>query len=211
MFKWTDHLETCFVTIKNIVSEALNLTPINASLPDPTWVVCDTSVSGIGAYYGQGKTWDTCSPTGFHLHKFSDAQWNYRTHEQELLANLEALMAWEDKLLGRKFKVITDHRSLEFFQTQGCLPPRQSKWWEYLSRFNFDVEYVKAPPFDSKGQLSLSVRGQTIITGTLVNDLYLLNLEIALTKSTEEDDSESEVEAYVLALNGEYYEGFPIA
>ena len=45
------------------------------------------------------------------------AQHNYRMHEYETLVVLEALMKWEDKLLGRKFTVVTNHKGLEYFKT----------------------------------------------------------------------------------------------
>ena len=88
---------------------------------------------GIGAMYGQGANWDTCQPAGFLSKKFMSAQHNYRMHKHETLAVLEALMKWEDKLLGRKFTVVTNHKGLEYFKTQPNLLPRQTRWWEYLS------------------------------------------------------------------------------
>ena len=97
---------------------------------------------GISAMYGQGKNWDTCQPAGFLSKKFTSAQHNYHTHKHETLAVLEALMKWEDKLLGRKFTVVTDHKGLEYFKTQLNLSPRQTRWWEYLSRFNYDTIHV---------------------------------------------------------------------
>jgi hypothetical protein len=130
-------------TIKNIVVNTPFLTPIDPSKEDPIWVICDTSTLGVGAYYGQGPSWRKCQPAGFHLRKFMETQRNYRTHEQELLAILKALMSWEDKLIGRKITIVTDHKSLEFFKTQGQLSCCQSRWWEYLSRFNYDIHYVK--------------------------------------------------------------------
>ena len=51
-------------------------------------------------------------------------------------------MKWEDKLLGRKFTVVTDHKGLEYFKTQPNLSPRQTRWWEYLSRFNYDTIHI---------------------------------------------------------------------
>jgi len=75
--------------------------------------------------------------------KFTPSQRNYATHEQELLAIIEAFMTWNDKLIGRPFTVVTDHRSLEFFMTQGKLSPRQNRWYEYLSRFNYKPLYVQ--------------------------------------------------------------------
>jgi hypothetical protein len=74
---------------------------------------------------------------------FTDAQWNYHVFEQETLAILEALLKWEDKLLGYCIHVVTDHKALEFFKTQLCLSGRQTRWMEYLARFDFDIRYVK--------------------------------------------------------------------
>jgi len=61
----------------------------------------------------------------------------------ETLTILEALLKWEDKLIGRKFKVVTDHKALEFFSKQRKLSGRQARWAEYLSRFDFEIMYVK--------------------------------------------------------------------
>jgi hypothetical protein len=36
-----------------------------------------------------------------------------------------ALMKWEDKLLGRKFTLVTNHKGLEYFETQKTLSDRQ--------------------------------------------------------------------------------------
>ncbi|KAG6893317.1 hypothetical protein C0992_010503 [Termitomyces sp. T32_za158] len=46
------------------------------------------------------------------------AQQNYAVHKLETLAILEALLKWEDKLMGYKIHIITDHKALEFFKTQ---------------------------------------------------------------------------------------------
>ncbi|KAG6886674.1 hypothetical protein C0995_005989 [Termitomyces sp. Mi166 len=50
--------------------------------------------------------------------KFTTAQQNYAVHELETLAILEALLKWEDKLMGYNIHIITDHKALEFFKTQ---------------------------------------------------------------------------------------------
>jgi hypothetical protein len=63
--------------------------------------------------------------------------------EQETLTILEALLKWEDKLIGYRVHVVTDHQALEFFKMQLRLSSRQTRWMEYLSRFDFDIRYVK--------------------------------------------------------------------
>ena len=102
------------------------LKPVNFKLADPVWVICDASPYGVGALYGQGKDWRTCRPAGFLSKKFSNAQWHYYTWEQEALAIVEALLKWEDKLLGYRIRIVTDHQALMFFETKQTLTPRQA-------------------------------------------------------------------------------------
>ena len=51
-------------------------------------------------------------------------------------------MKWEDKLLGRKFIIVTDHKGLEYFETQPSLSSRQTRWWEYRSHVDGDMNRV---------------------------------------------------------------------
>ena len=69
-------------------------------------------------------------------------QHNYCMHKHKTLVVSEALMKWEDKLLGRKFTVVTNHKGLEYFKTQPNLLPRQTRWWEYLSCLNYNTIHV---------------------------------------------------------------------
>lgn len=142
-FDWRPVHEVCFQRIKDLCCRTPVLKPIDPRNGEPIWVICDASVSGVGAMYGQGPDWQHCRPAGFMSRKFSDAQRNYRVFEQEMLAILEALLKWEDKLMGYRVHVVTDHKALEFFKTQDRLSGRQTRWMEYLSRFDFDIRYVK--------------------------------------------------------------------
>jgi hypothetical protein len=99
-FEWTLLLDKCFESIEHLVVRAPILKPIDLSHPDTIWVITDGSNVGVGAVYSQGPDWLTCWPAGFLSKKFSAAQHNYRTHEHETIAILEALLKWEDKLLG---------------------------------------------------------------------------------------------------------------
>jgi len=113
-------------------------------MKEPIWLICDTSKSGVGAMYSQGPTWQNCRPAGFMSKKFTTAQQNYAVHELETLAILEALMKWEDKLIGYDVHIITDHKALEFFKTQSSMTAHQRRGMDYLSRFNFDITYIKS-------------------------------------------------------------------
>jgi hypothetical protein len=142
-FEWTPLMDKCFETIKILAIRTPILKPINPSLPEPIWVVSDASIAGVGAFYGQGADWKTCTPAGIMSRAFTSTQMVYFTWEQEVLGVLEALMKWEDQLMGRKIRIITDHKTIEFFTRQKNLSPRQMRWYTYISRFNFEVVYVK--------------------------------------------------------------------
>jgi transposase InsO family protein len=141
-FKWTDRLDKCFNKVKEIVASAPILKPIDPNSQDPIFLVCDASIHGIGAMYGQGSDWKSCRPAGFMSRKFTTAQSSYFTMEQEALAILEALKTWEDKFMGRKFTIITDHEALKYLMTKKNLTRRETRWADYLSRFNFDIIHV---------------------------------------------------------------------
>jgi hypothetical protein len=142
-FSWRPLHEKCFQMIKAICCRTPILRPIEPKKDEPIWVICDASVFGVGAMYGQGETWQTCRPAGFMSKKFTDAQRHYRVFELETLAILEALLKWEDKLLGYRIHVVMDHKALEFFKTQSRLSSRQTRWIDYLARFDFDIRYIK--------------------------------------------------------------------
>ena len=138
-FQWTPLLDKCFQSIKAIAMQSPILKPVDFNKNEPVWVITDGSQTGISAMYGQGANWDICRPAGFLSKKFMSAQHNYHMHKHKTLVVLKALMKWEDKLLGRKFMVVTDHKGLEYFKTQLNLLLRQTRWWEYPSHFNYNT------------------------------------------------------------------------
>src|SRR6266850_1240509 len=140
---WMEIHNRCFKELKQLVAKAPIINPINYKTGISVWVVTDASAQGVGGYYGQGSDWQTCQPASFMSRKFTAAQMNYATWEHELLTVLEALLRWEDKLLGHKFTIVTDHKALTFFKDAPYMSSRQTRWWEYLSRFDYSMEYIQ--------------------------------------------------------------------
>lgn len=141
-FSWRPLHDKCFETIKILACKAPILKPIDPNKREPIWLITDASVSGVGAVYGQGHEWQTCRPAGFMSKRFTSAQHSYFTYEQEALGALEALLKWEDKLIGRHFKLVTDHKALTFLSEKKKLPGRIERWVEYLARFDFEIIHV---------------------------------------------------------------------
>ena len=139
-FEWTAPHEQAFCRLKAAIAQGPVLI-----LPDPSLpFVVHTDASGfaVGAVLqqDQGKG---LQPIAFLSKKMADAETRYPVHEQELLAIIQALTAWRHYLHGSKFVVRTDHKSLQFFQTQPMLSGRQARWKDTLANFDFDIEYVE--------------------------------------------------------------------
>lgn len=143
-FIWRAIHTHCLEGIKQLASRTPILRPVDIRIKERIWLICDASIGGVGAMYGQGPDWRSCRPAGFMSKKFTSAQRSYKTYEQEALAIIEGLLKWEDKLLGRKITIATDHKALKAVKTavRDGFNGRQIRWDEYLSRFDFDIEHV---------------------------------------------------------------------
>lgn len=166
-WRWGNVEETSFFNIKNAVQHHLVLKPIdwNSAKSNPNmkvFVVCDACPIGAGAVLGQGPSWDKLVVADLWSARFQPAQTNYPTHQQELLAIVGALEKFENQLLGRQFIVVTDHRSLEYFKKQPTLSSRQVRWYEFLSKFHFDIIYVKGHLNLVADALSRKYEGQPV-------------------------------------------------
>ncbi|GBE87761.1 hypothetical protein SCP_1104380 [Sparassis crispa] len=115
-FVWCPMHTKCFEMIKALACKAPILKPIDPRQPEPIWVISDASLYGVGVMYGQGPDWRTCRPAGFLSKKFTSVQRAYKTYEHEALTILEALLKWENKLLGRPIVIATDHQALKYFE-----------------------------------------------------------------------------------------------
>ena len=109
---------------------------------DPIYVTTDRCLTGGGGYVSQGKDPRNASVIAFWSGKWNAAQQNYPVHEQELLALVETLKRFRSVLHGTKFLVRTDHKALEHFMRQRNLSPRQHRWIDTLSEFDFDIQYI---------------------------------------------------------------------
>src|SRR5690242_4351526 len=82
-------------------------------------------------------------PIAFLSKKMGSAEMKYPVHEQELLAVIIACREWRHYLMGKHFTILTDHHSLKYLLSQPNLSNRQVRWAEFLSNFDFTIEYMK--------------------------------------------------------------------
>lgn len=118
--EWTDAHQSAFQGIKNLVISSDCLTVIDhAKMPEHRiFVTTDASDYQSGAMLSFGPTWETSRPVAFESRPFKKAELNYPVHEKELLAIIRALHKWRSDLLGVPFTVLTDHCTLECFESQ---------------------------------------------------------------------------------------------
>src|SRR2546421_6530996 len=140
-FYWMPLEEKAFQAIKQLAAQAAILTPIDINHPDPIFLFSDASLVSTGSWIGQGPTIYTARLTAFHSQKFTSQQTSYPTHDQELLAIVDACKHFQHILLGNHFTIITDNSSLNTLLSKPTklLNNRQTHWIEILSPFDFEI------------------------------------------------------------------------
>jgi hypothetical protein len=107
-----------------------------------TVVETDASTWATGGTLSQYDDNGVLRPCAYFSKKNSPAECNYEIHDKELLAIINALKEWEPELVSLpQFKLITDHRNLEYFKTVRRLNERQMRWSYILSQFNYEMHY----------------------------------------------------------------------
>ena len=118
----------------------LGTSTINQLRPH-TFTKTDASNFAIGGWLGQTDAQGKTIIVSYWSRKMIPAEHNYPVHEREFLALHEFVRKFRIYLHGVPFTAYVDHRSLEHMQDQPFLSPRQVHWVEFLSEFEFQVEY----------------------------------------------------------------------
>jgi hypothetical protein len=135
-FSWTPEATKSFEQLKEVMCKAPVLTT-----PDftKTFIVeCDASGNGIGAVLmqeGRPLAFESRPLKGRDLHK--------PIYEKEMMEILHALKKWHPYLIGRHFKVKTDHDSLKYFLEQRLSSEEQQKWVTKILGYDFEIIYKK--------------------------------------------------------------------
>ena len=199
-FIWSKECEDAANYLKKSLSEQPLLTSPDFSEGSPQFqLIADASGAGIGAALFQGD-----KVIAYEGRKYRPAEVNYTVGEQELLAVVNALHVWRCYLEGAPtFQVVTDHNPLVYFHTQTTLSRRQSRWFEFISRFDF--EWVYRP-----GKLNVadplsrapSLRDQPVeyLHDGLI--MSLLDLPVSLTHSPSDIPRSLDTNTMHLMLDG---------
>ena len=135
-FSWTPEATKVFEHLKEAMCQA----PVLAT-PDftKTFIVeCDASGNGIGVVLMQDER-----PIAFESRPIKGKFLRKAIYEKEMLAILHALKKWRPYLMGRHFKVKTDHDSLKYFLEQRLSSEEQQKWVTKMLGYDFEIIYKK--------------------------------------------------------------------
>jgi hypothetical protein len=107
--------------------------------PNEDFIVCTNACNeGLGGVLGQNGFVICYESRNLKEHKI-----NYATHDLELAAIVHALRKWRHYLMGKRFELRIDHNGLKYLFGQPNLNARQSRWLEFLSKYEFDINHIK--------------------------------------------------------------------
>lgn len=146
-FRWGTNAQAAFETLKQKITTAPVL-----SLPDfhKEFVIeSDASGQGLGAILIQeGK------PIAYFSKALSERNLAKSAYEKELMAVALAIQHWRPYLIGRKFTVCSDQKSLKQLLEQRITTMDQQNWAAKLLGYRFDIIYK--PGLENKGADALS-------------------------------------------------------
>lgn len=102
----------------------------------------DASNVAIGAVLSQG-TIGSDKPICYASRTLNDSEMNYSTIEKELLAIVWATKYFRPYLFGRKFKILTDHKPLQWIMNLKEPNSRLTRWRLKLSEYDYTIIYKK--------------------------------------------------------------------
>ena len=140
-FLWTPEAQGALKTLKR----KLMSTPILAlpSMKEPFILYTDASMTAMGAVLSQvqdGQKRAIC----YASKAFSKAQTRYSATKRELLAVVNFTRHFRHYLLGRQFKIVTDHSTLQWLHNFKDADALTARWLEKLAAFNYEVVHRPA-------------------------------------------------------------------
>jgi hypothetical protein len=135
-FQWTLDCEKSFQHLKQLLTSAPIL---RIADPNEDFIVCiDACNEGLGGVLSQNG-FVIC----YESRKLKEHERNYVTHDLELATIVHALRKWRHYLTGKSFEIRIDQNGLKYLFDQSNLNDRQSRWLEFLSEYDFDINHIK--------------------------------------------------------------------
>ena len=118
--------------------------PITAT---PYWskdfeIVCDASNYAMGAVLGQ-RTEKVFTATYYASKTLNEAQENYSTTENEMLAMVFSCEKFRPYILGSHVTIHTDHAIIKYLMARKDAKPRLIRWVLLLQEFDLEIKDKK--------------------------------------------------------------------
>jgi transposase InsO family protein len=194
-WNWSPTEEKAFQDIKSALSED-GLSYYNPK--DLTEIFVDTSPIGLGAILTQKSKDDPNSRRiiSYASRTLSPTEQRYSQIEREALAILFACEKFKLYVLGKPFKVVTDHKPLVpmFRNSNLQLPARIERWVLCLQQFALTVTYQpgKSNPADYMSRHPDPVQISETKTERLINFIVAEHTPIALSAETIATETEND-------------------
>jgi hypothetical protein len=131
-FKWTPVCEDSFYELKKrLMTIPMFVMPDVEKLFS---IYCDASGQGLGCVLMQG-----CHMVAYASRWLRKHEVNYLAHDLELAAIVHALKIWRHNLMGKKYKLYRDHKSLKYIFTQPDLNLRQRRWLKLINDYDLGI------------------------------------------------------------------------
>jgi hypothetical protein len=133
-FGWNQSAQSAFTQLKSAITQA----PVLA-LPNfnkPFVLETDASGSGMGAVLQQEG-----HPIAYFSKKLVPRNQKKSAYFREMLAISEAIAKFRHYLLGHKFIIKTDQKSLKNLMDQTLQTPEQQQWLHKFLGYDFTIEY----------------------------------------------------------------------
>ncbi|GFW57487.1 retrovirus-related Pol polyprotein from transposon 17.6 [Trichonephila clavipes] len=201
-FEWTSETQEAFDDIKKAI-----LNPPVLALPDQSaelQITTDASSRGIGAVLEQKYPNSEVKPLHFFSKKLNPSQSKYNATVLEFFAIYTALNFFRPFLLGRKFKVFTDHKPLAGFLSNKNPSSKILRWKLALEEFNYDIHYIRGSLNSVADHLSRYISNITI---ALSDSKDLINMQredsvlSTIIQKIDQNDVSPQISNYF--INGE--------
>jgi hypothetical protein len=97
----------------------------------------DASTIELVAILAQPGVGELDNPISFSRRKLSELEQNYNTTEREGLEMVYELQKFRHYLLGKHFKMFTDHSALKYLVNKPVLGGRICRWLLMFHKFDF--------------------------------------------------------------------------
>ncbi|GBG59112.1 hypothetical protein CBR_g32130 [Chara braunii] len=141
IWQWDKDNTSALKKLKRALIEYPVLKAADPSLP--VVVTTDASQYGIGAVLQQDDD-NGYKPVEFMSARMPSEKVATSTYERELYALRQALEHWKHYLLGRLFKVYSNHETLRWLKTQAKLTPKLTRWVVEIDQYDFELKPLKA-------------------------------------------------------------------